>query len=65
MMMHKRMLDFLVHASRCRFGSCQYPECRRFKELFQQNVPDTSPPCPSLQGFRLQGAEVQGCQRSS
>ncbi|CAH9088346.1 unnamed protein product [Cuscuta europaea] len=31
----RKMLDLLVHASRCRSGQCQYPNCRKVKGLFR------------------------------
>jgi hypothetical protein len=32
------MLDLLVHASTCRSGSCQYPNCRKVKGLFRHGM---------------------------
>ncbi|TVU21217.1 hypothetical protein EJB05_30842 [Eragrostis curvula] len=29
-----QMLDLVVHVSKCRFGSCQYPDCQKFQGLF-------------------------------
>ncbi|KAF3774700.1 Histone acetyltransferase, partial [Nymphaea thermarum] len=31
----RKMLDLLVHASQCRSGNCQYPNCRKVKGLFR------------------------------
>jgi E1A/CREB-binding protein len=34
----RKMLDLLVHASTCRSGSCQYPNCRKVKGLFRHGM---------------------------
>ncbi|XP_071703402.1 histone acetyltransferase HAC1-like isoform X2 [Rutidosis leptorrhynchoides] len=34
----RKMLDLLVHASQCRAGQCQYPNCRKVKGLFRHGM---------------------------
>ncbi|VFQ69591.1 unnamed protein product [Cuscuta campestris] len=34
----RKMLDLLVHASRCRSAQCQYPNCRKVKGLFRHAI---------------------------
>ncbi|CAN6475708.1 unnamed protein product [Victoria cruziana] len=34
----RKMLDLLVHASQCRSGHCQYPNCRKVKGLFRHGT---------------------------
>ncbi|KAK7274029.1 hypothetical protein RIF29_15099 [Crotalaria pallida] len=34
----RRMLDLLMHASQCRSAHCQYPNCRKAKDLFRHRV---------------------------
>ncbi|XP_072953794.1 probable histone acetyltransferase HAC-like 1 [Typha angustifolia] len=34
----RKMLDLLVHASKCRFPHCQYPNCRKVKGLFRHGI---------------------------
>jgi len=38
MLQLRKMLDLLVHASTCRSGSCQYPNCRKVKGLFRHGM---------------------------
>ncbi|KAF5806420.1 putative histone acetyltransferase chromatin regulator PHD family [Helianthus annuus] len=34
----RKMLDLLVHASQCKSGQCQYPNCRKVKGLFRHGM---------------------------
>nr|GMD86545.1 histone acetyltransferase HAC1-like isoform X1 [Ipomoea batatas] len=34
----RKMLELLVHASRCRSPQCQYPNCRKVKGLFRHGI---------------------------
>ncbi|KAL4355780.1 hypothetical protein AHAS_Ahas09G0020900 [Arachis hypogaea] len=34
----RKMLDLLVHVPRCRSAHCQYPDCRKIKELFRHGM---------------------------
>ncbi|CAN6458477.1 unnamed protein product [Victoria cruziana] len=34
----RMMLDLLIHASHCRSGLCQYPNCRKVKSLFRHGT---------------------------
>ncbi|XP_076915941.1 histone acetyltransferase HAC1-like isoform X1 [Bidens hawaiensis] len=34
----RKMLDLLVHASQCKAGQCQYPNCRKVKGLFRHGM---------------------------
>ncbi|XP_031503944.1 histone acetyltransferase HAC1-like isoform X2 [Nymphaea colorata] len=34
----RKMLDLLIHASQCRTGPCQYPNCRKVKSLFRHGT---------------------------